>query len=353
MEDSSSLISIIIPVFNAEQYLTQCLESVLNQTYKRLEVICVNDGSCDNSIEILNQFQNKDDRIIIIDKMNEGVSAARNIALQKAQGNYVMFIDADDWIDSDTCETALFEMKRTNSDVVMWSYTSEHETNQVPKMIFPEDTVFERKAVRKKIHRRLIGIYGEELAHPELADSLCTVWGKLYKKELILKNNISFIDLKKIGTYEDGIFNLEVFYYVNKAAYINKCFYHYRRENNSSVTSGYRQSLFSQWQNLFRIMYEYIDEKKLPDIYTIALNNRIAMSILGLGLNELGHDCSARKKIKTIRKMLSIEYYREAYKKLDMRYFPIHWKIFYCFAKQRNAVGVYALLNIIKRIISR
>lgn len=62
------------------------------------------------------------------------------------------------------------------------------------------------------------------------------------------------------------------------------------------------------------------------------------MSILGLGLNELGHDCSARKKIKTIRKMLSIEYYREAYKKLDMRYFPIHWKIFYCFAKQRNAV---------------
>lgn len=353
MEDSSALISIIIPVYNAERYLSQCLESILNQTYKRLEIICVNDGSSDNSIEILKQNKNKDDRIIIIDKMNEGVSVARNIALQKARGHYVMFIDADDWIDSETCEKAVSEMKRTDADVVMWSYISEHGTSQIPKMIFPEDTIFERKAVRKNIHRRLIGICGEEMEHPELADSLCTVWGKLYKTELILKNDISFVNLKKIGTYEDGMFNLEVFYYVKRAAYINNCFYHYRRENGTSVTSGYRQNLFRQWQNLFQLMHKYIEEKKLPDIYNVALYNRIALSIIGLGLNELEHECSIRSKIKTIRKILSIDYYRDAYKRLDLRYFPIHWKLFYCFAKQRNAIGVYALLCVIKRIISK
>lgn len=352
--ENNPLISVIIPVYNAEKYLEQCLESVLNQTYKELEVICINDGSSDNSIKILKQYAEKHSRIIVVDKDNEGVSAARNIGLKKAQGDYLMFVDADDWIDCDTCEKAVLAMINTGSDVVIWSYISEHESKKIKKELFHADNiVFDKKDVRNKIHRRFIGVCGEELGHPELADSLCTVWGKLYKRKLILDNDISFIDLEQIGTYEDGMFNLEAFYYVQKAMYLNKNYYHYRRENTASVTSGYRSQLYKQWQNLFKLMADYIAEKNLPDVYKIALSNRIALSILGLGLNELECQCSAKKKIKNIKKILSTDKYREAYQTLDLKYFALHWKLFYYFAKKGNAVGVYLLLVAIKRIISK
>lgn len=348
-----SLISIIIPVYNAEQYIAQCLESIISQTYKEIEILCINDGSSDNSIKILNEYKNKDSRIVVLDKENEGVSKTRNIGLKKAKGEYLMFVDADDWIDCDTCENAELAMQKNDCDVVLWSYISESQSRQSKKMLFPNDITFEKKEVREKIHRRLIGICDEELTHPELADSLCTVWGKLYKKEIILENNISFVDLAQIGTYEDGIFNLEVFYYVNRAIYLNKTFYHYRRENENSITSKYREKLFSQWQNLFWLMENYIEEKDLSNTYNRALSNRISLSILGLGLNELACQCSSFEKIKKIRKILINKRYREAYKNLELQYFPFYWKVFYGLAKCGNALGVYLLLAVIKKIISR
>ena len=112
------LISIIVPVFNAEEYLAQCLDSILNQTYRDLEILCINDGSCDGSIGILKKYKNRDSRIVIIDKQNEGVSATRNVGLKKANGDYLMFVDADDWIEPYTCEKALVTLNDNNADIV-------------------------------------------------------------------------------------------------------------------------------------------------------------------------------------------------------------------------------------------
>ena len=234
----------------------------------------------------------------------------------------------------------------------MWTYISENNGNQSPKIIFGSDTIFEGTNVKEKLHRRLFGLTGEELANPELADSLCPVGGKLYKKQLIFDNNISFVDLSEIGTYEDGLFNIEVFSQVEKAVYLNKCFYHYRKENSSSVTSGYRKDLFEKWQHLFDLMQEYIAENNLPSDYQAALNNRIALSIVGLGLNIMSCDCSATKKIRMIKEIIKSERYKKAYRDLCFTYFPVHWKLFYGCAKFGNATGVYFLLKAIKAIIS-
>lgn len=103
---SKPLISIIVPVYNTEQYLSKCLDSLINQTYKNIEIICVNDGSTDNSADILNEYDKKDKRVRMISQKNCGLSATRNTGLKNCCGEYVMFLDSDDWIDFDTCEKA-------------------------------------------------------------------------------------------------------------------------------------------------------------------------------------------------------------------------------------------------------
>ena len=337
------LISIIVPVYNVAAFLPKCLDSILGQTYPNLEIVCVNDGSLDNSPEVLNRYAEKDSRIYVIDKENGGVSAARNAGLSEASGEYVMFVDADDWIDAETCQTAVAAMTEHQADVVLWSYVSENRGNQSFKKLFSGDTVFEEETCKQRLHRRFVGIAGDELAHPELADSLCPVWGKFYKREVIQKSGAKFIDLSEIGTYEDGLFNLEVFGEVKKAVYLDKCFYHYRRDNTGSATSKYNPNLFNQWQNLYRRMQDYIAKNNLPGEYSQALDNRRALGMLGMSLNILSSDFSARKKIQHIRNILQNERYVEAYKKLDFNFFPIHWKIFYGCAKLRIATGVYIL----------
>lgn len=347
------MISIIVPIFNAEEYLQQCLDSLINQSYQDIEIICVNDSSTDNSLSILQSYS-YDSRVKIILKENEGVSLARNRGLEEAQGDYIMFVDADDWIDLKTCEIVLDEMEKENADVVMWSYIREFHDKSLRKEIFNSSRIiFEGKQVRTKLHLRCVGLVDRELANPENADALCTVWGKLYKREIIKNYRILFKDIRKIGTYEDGLFNLDIFNVANKVVFLNKCLYHYRRNNSSSITSLYKSDLFSKWENLFEIIKKYIEDNQLPRIYYHALNNRISLSILGLSLNILQSDMSVLKKIQMIKKIISSPKYRLAYRELTLAYFPIHWKVYYWGAKNNFAIIVFIMTACIKKIIGR
>ena len=325
------LVSVIIPVYNVERYLAQCLDSVINQTYPNLEIICVNDGSRDGSPDILRRYADEDARIQVIDKANGGVSQARNAALDCACGEYIMFVDSDDWVEPDACENAVNAMREYD----------------------PETTVFEKEEVRAKLHRRFVGAMGEELSHPELVDSLCPVWGKLYRRSLIQKSGARFVDLAEIGSYEDGFFNLEVFGKADRVVYLAAYLYHYRRDGSSSVTSGYNPRLYDQWQTLYDRMEAIIRSNQLGSEYEAALNNRIALGILGLGLNITVSTQSMGKKVKDIHRIIRQERYRKAYKNLPLNYFPIHWKLFYGCARHGFAFGVYVLLTVIQRIISR
>ena len=295
---------------------------------------------------ILNAMAREDRRIVVINNVNCGVSESRNIGIDVATGQYIMFVDADDWIEKCTCAKALSEMKKEQADIVMWPYTTETGKRSTPKIIFDGKRVFEREEVLSKLQRRFIGVIGEELAHPELADALCTVWGKLYKTCFL--KNVQFINLDIIGTYEDGLFNLEVFGKANKVVYIPYQLYHYRRLMGNTVTSDYRPQLKNQWMNLFQIMRQYIIDHDLGDEYWEAYWNRIGLSVLGLGLNIISSKKNIIKKIAEIHSILSIELYKEAYNQLDYKYFPNHWKIFYQCAKNDNAIGLFMLLTLMK-----
>lgn len=346
-------ISIIIPVYNAEKYLNQCLDSIINQTYTNLEIICVNGGSTDSSLNILNEYKKIDERFIIIDTTNEGVSISRNKGLAVMTGDYVMFVDSDDWIDLDNCEKAITQIQESSADVVIWSYVREFKNQSLPKEIFKKDKIVFEDNDLKKLHRRFIGLIDEELKDVENADALCPVWGKLYKTSLIKDNDIQFIDIRKIGTYEDGLFNLLIFYYVKKAIYINEYFYHYRKDNDKSITSQYKENLYENWMYLYDFMEKYIIKNHLSPEYRKALNNRISLGILGQGLNLLESDISHINKIKKINQMITSEKYKEAIKQLSLDNFKIHWKVFYGCSKYHFALGVYILLICIKSRIGK
>lgn len=348
------LISIIIPVYNSEKYLEKCLCSILNQTYNNLEIICINDGSSDKSLEILMKYSSIDKRIKVINKENEGVSIARNRALNEVCGKYVMFVDSDDWIEKNTCEVAFNAIYTNNSDLVMWSYIREWDKYSRIKKIFDEDLIiFSKEECKRQLHRRMIGLLDKELNQLENADALCTVWGKLYKTSIIKENGILFEDIRNLGTYEDGLFNLHVLEFVNNAVFLNKGLYHYRKTNSSSITKIYKENLFNSWLNLFEIMKEYIETRNLPREYRRALDNRICLSILGLGLNICESNNSALWKIKEIKRIINLRIYREAYSRLNLNNLSYRWKVFYGLAKYNCAVSIYVILVIIRRVIGR
>ena len=344
------LVSVIVPVYNVEKYLEKCLDSILDQTYQNLEIVCVNDGSQDGSGEILKQYAEKDSRIKLFYQENHGASVARNYALDEASGEYIMFVDGDDWIDKDTCQTAIDYLLKHDADVVLWDYISERGEVSRPKKIYDEDRFFNKDAIQTNFHRRLVGLVGQELLHPEQSDGIATVWGKLYKRKCIYERNIRFYDIRKIGSYEDGLFNLCVFEGLNKVVYIHRHFYHYRRDNENSVTSAFRETLQEQHEELHQYMRDYIDARSMDDSYYLALSNRMALELVGYGLNIL---ISKRRRIKQIKTILNNPYYKEAYKNLQFRYMPLHWKLFYGCARINFATGVYVLLCIIKKIIKK
>ena len=327
----SPLVSIIVPVYNVEK-------------------ICVNDGSIDHCIDILNAYKNKDNRIVIIDKNNEGVSTSRNKALSLATGEYISFVDADDWIELETIERSVEISIRYNSDVVMWGYTSEHGNRSDVRHLFQGDVDFVGLEVKKRLHRRLVGIIKEELSSPERADCLCTVWGKLYKRESVI--GVAFVPLEFIGSYEDGLFNLEVFGKISHAYYIDKSMYHYRRGNINAQTSRYRPLLQRQWHNLFMCLMTYIEKNSLDEDYYEALNNRIALSSLGLGLNVLASSETQISKVHSISDIIQDDYYKQASSHLDLSFFPLKWKLFYYFSKHGYSFLLYIMLIVIRMVIT-
>lgn len=348
--NKNPLISIVIPIYNAEKYLPMCLESILKQSYSELEIICVNDGSTDESSDLLRTYANSDKRIKIIDKKNEGVSSARNTGIEKACGEYLIFVDADDWIDSDTCGQALQAMVNNQADVVFWSYVSESNGLQSYKRIFNKDIVFDKVMCEDILHRRYVGLYGEELKHPEMSDSLSPVWGKMYKLSLVRDIQAQFVNLDEIGTYEDGLFNLNVFGCIKKAVYLNKNYYHYRRDNIDSATSKYNPRLVEQWANLYSIIEDYIktniNDTRKEGIYLQALENRKALGIQGIVLNICSENCSFLKKRRELREVLKTERYHKALETLDVSEMPIYWRLFYQSAKEKKATALILARNI-------
>lgn len=345
-------ISVIVPVYNVEKYLERCLESLINQTFKDIEIIVINDGSTDRSLGLLVEIQKRDNRIKVIDKNNEGLSQTRNRGINNSTGEYITFVDSDDWIDLNMLSALYSKISKDGSDISMCSYKREYMDKSLPKQLnLPDEILLDSKKASKYMYRRIVGPVGNELEKPENLDSLVTAWGKLYRTDLLVKNSVEFIDTKLIGT-EDLLFNIYAFKYTSKVSVIDEPLYHYWKGNSNSLTAEYKPKLNEQWNIKGKLIKKHLDFHNEDKEFYLALENRICLGTLGLGLNECSQQnkVSTIKKIKNINKILEDESIKKAFKGFKLEYLPIHWRIYFMFNKYKIAPASYFTLVSINQL---
>lgn len=342
------LVSVIVPVYNTEAYLKECVDSIVNQTYQNLEIILVDDGATDGCPEICDEYVLEDRRVRVIHKENAGASKARESAILVAKGSYIMFVDSDDWLELDTIESCI-EVAETNKDeCVLFGYVKEYADKKIYNPLFEKDIRYIGSEAENKIHRRLVGFRKEELQHPEKIDNLSTLWGKLYKAEIAKKGRV--ISEREVGTSEDTLFNMYALEGCSSVSYINRCFYHYRKSNCQAMTMQYKPELYEKWKKLYGYFEEYIYQLEKQELYQKVFLNRVACGMIGLGINEVTASHDILEKRRRIKLILNDPLYKKAFHELDYACCPIKWKLFFLMCKKQYAFPLSVMLEIIIHI---
>jgi len=251
-------VSAIVSIYNIENYLANCIDSLIGQTLKEIEIILVNDGSSDNSPNILKNYAQHDPNIITIHKENGGLSSARNAGLAAASGEYCIFIDGDDWIAADMLSKLYQSAKSKDSDMAMCSYCRVidkeiHISQEVNQTIFVVNEYRDHDQIIKEFLYQFVGATPTEQCDVTL--NMC-VWRNLYRTSLIREHNVIF-ESERQYISEDIIFHLDLFPYINSVSTVPKPLYYYRY-NQNSLTKRYRPDRFDKECYLYQAIQQRI-----------------------------------------------------------------------------------------------
>lgn len=259
-------ISVIVPVYNIAKYLPKCIESIINQTYKTIEILLINDGSTDESGKICDEYAQKDNRIKVIHQNNQGISATRNNGIKASTCDYIIFIDSDDYIEEDYIETLYNGIKETNSDVASVTY-------KVRKL--DETIIYDGSKDNNYKENELIILEGTDIIKELLSQKIIKnfVWNKIYKKDVLCDFQVGI-------NYEDMAFTLEVFSKLKKVAYINKSCYNYVKRDDS-ITATISEKNLVDFGNAIEERYNVVKKNfKNLDQYNLYafLESALALS---------------------------------------------------------------------------
>lgn len=240
-------VSIIVPVYNAEKYLKRCVSSLKKQTLKDIEIILVDDSSTDSSLEMCKQMAIDDSRIKVIHKANEGAGLARNAALDIANGEYIGFVDSDDFVELNMFEILYNKAVQHSSDLVMSGvlfidgnmFSEKGEC--IRKTYFDKDTHFDTEEALKELRMGIVGSLPQDADDSKYGMS---IWKNLFKLEIIKKNNLAFLSEREIYS-EDALFMIDYISCIKKATGISDAFYNYCR-NGDSISKAYKKDRFEK-----------------------------------------------------------------------------------------------------------
>lgn len=258
-------ISVIIPVYNVENYLKKCLDSVCNQTLTDIEIICINDGSTDNSLKILNEYEIKDERIKVISKENGGQATARNLGIKEAQGEYVSFVDSDDFIEPTMLEKLYTKSKNNDLDIVMCKIaTYDNQTHEI----------------KDNVWYYMLGVFRDFekdiFTHKDTKEFTCNIavtpYNKIYKTSLLKDNNILFPE----GLiFEDEKFFFDVYLRAQKVSIIDEFLYYYRVNRKGSTVNISKENDYSDIIPISKLIRQTFKETGNYEDYKILLANRL------------------------------------------------------------------------------
>ncbi len=248
-------ISVIVPVYNTKKELPRCIESICKQTYKDLEIICIDDGSSDGSGQILEEFQAKDNRIQVIHKENGGESSARNTGLKMSAGEYIAFCDCDDWIDPDMYEVLAGELERERIDMAAsgWYKETDSSSQEIKNEQPVSKQIFGRDELLRYLYRR------------DSYRGFAYMWDKLYRREILKDKKGNWIlfreDLRLGG---DVLYLAEIALNVKRAKYVDRSFYHYYQRTESGCHTRDVNKLHD-WLKAYELVLQRFGEEQVDD----------------------------------------------------------------------------------------
>lgn len=252
-------LSVIIPVYNVENYLTRCVDSIRKQTFTNLEIILIDDGSTDESGRLCDELAKEDSRIKVIHKENEGQGIARNCGLDIALGTYVAFVDSDDFMEKDTYEYTIQQMKESDAEVACFGYIKEDNKGQIVDQTKIRDKVYRDNEIKRKF---ALHFFGDDPNDDDLRGvSACM---SVYRMDIVRKHGVKFPSERAVFS-EDTIFNLEYCRYIKAAVAINKMFYHYCLKEDS-FSRGYQKERLTKAEAFVDLLTEYAQQFKIEEL---------------------------------------------------------------------------------------
>lgn len=250
-------VSVVVPMYNVELYLRECVDSILNQTLEDIEVILVDDGSPDNCGEIASEYAEKDSRVKVIHQKNAGLGPARNTGIANASGEYIGFVDADDWVLPKMFERLYEEAKKNNADIVVGGHREylqgkEHDYYHHPL----EGRTYNKK---NEIEDIRVLLYGRNLDDNDIEPFPMRVWTSIYRLSMIRDACLKFENVMS----EDTLFNLDAYNKADVITFINSADYCYRMGNHSSITRSFSNTTLNKYSEFLTKLYEKsLSEKK-------------------------------------------------------------------------------------------
>lgn len=339
-------VSIIIPVYNSADYLEECIKSVLNQTYDNYEVIIVDDGSKDNSSQIYKEYAKKNKNIRLFYQENSGVSVARNKGLEIANGKYIMFLDADDWIEKDYINKMVNIIEKENADLVQCNfYYAREEKLEKRKHIIPK---YDIRDNMEELQLDILYKEYDEKINNKSAGAIRAVWGKLFKSSIL--ENVRFNE--KIDIFEDGIFILNVLQNVNKAVLIDEYLYYYRITNDSSnikYKSDFNKKVLIIFEAINEFIVKYKKDKRFERYLQIVVFEMIS-STIEKNLFNIYNKSKKKEKIAKLEQFLKNDYCQKAIDSVVYDDLNQNQKLLYRLLRKKAYSIAYYLYNLKQKI---
>lgn len=310
VNEAKVLLSIIVPVYNVKEYLEQCLESIVNQTLKDIEIILVNDGSTDGSDEICNKYADMDKRVVVVNQENAGLAAARQAGLNIATGEYIGFVDSDDWLELSMYDEMYAKAIENNADIVFCNvYRDESKKEQV----YFAPGFYDREAMEKVIFPRLLA--GFDSNKNECTIRWCN-WLRIYRKKLIDDNNIRFDP--RFRRCQDLPFTFECTIHANSYYYLGDRYLYHNRMNFESLSKGYTKNMWGLLKPWVEYLKNVVDDYERYN-FRSQMNLRAALTVFECCDNETkpNNVRKLKERISTIRQIMKESKTICSWKELD------------------------------------
>lgn len=327
-------VSVIVPIYNVGTKLCRCVSSLVNQTLSQIEIILVNDGSTDNAEEICLEYSARFPFIKVVNKQNEGLGFARNSGLEVADGEYVCFVDSDDYLDSNALQCAYDRAKEYSVDYVRYDLVREEENGKKCKHTKKsplEEGFYDREKTRNKILLPLFGRLPYEGAKSYVDWSACL---GLYKLSVIKDNGIKFLSERDIVS-EDLIFNIQFMQAIDSSFVIDKTVYHYV-QHGDSLTHNYREDRFEKCLVLYATLLDLLKKTGYFEVGRLRVNRTLLTLLRKCIKYELLNNPDKKKGIANVKLFLENQKIKDLFVSYPVKQMPLKYKVVYTNIKHKN-----------------